>query len=427
MANRLEKTLPAEYKGFQFLVISEQIKGGRKAPVFDIPNSNERIIQDLGGLPQEFSIFAIISGDNFRQDAKKFVSILLEKEPGLLILPVFGSSNVKCTDYTETSQNNSVGKISFSITFKLFRMAVDDEDVPTVNDVYNDYLEASNALADALLENWEPPKTNANRLSAINDSKSFLASVKDGFKAVASAVRTAERAIGAVNTAINTAEMYAELFVKEGALAVVASAVGLGSAYQSASDMIDWGNTLPNRLSNLGDAIASGFNNLNADNAKNFDILLWESNKTFNWDARNKNRVLTVESARFQALALLLYQSSGLVFGKIDELSNVKLNMQDWFVAITTSKHAIIANNQNFIDAILKLKESAFKILNSKEKFLHRVVEIDVENESPIALAYRLYADEVTSRAELMEKSRVLVQINNGMQIFDGKIKVLEK
>jgi len=426
MGNRIEKTLQAEYKGFQFLVLSENQKGGRKVPLFEIPNSNKRIIQDLGGLPQTFTITAIIAGDNYIQDSKKFISILLEDEPGTLILPVFGFNRVKAVEYAGNAENSAIGKIAFSIRFELLEMAGGVfVEPPTTQDIFDSYLEASNALADALLENWEPPKTNSNRLSAVNDSKSFLSTAKDAFKSVNQAVRQIEKVVGTIDTAINSAEMYAELYVKEGALAVVASVVGLGQAYQSASDMIDWGKELPDRLRNLGGDF--GFNQMDASDAKDFSIKLWSQDETATWNERNNNRVLTVESSRFQALNLMLLQSVGLEFNSVNELDEVKLNLQSYFVALSSQQYSLLSNNSDFMNALMKLKELVFAFLDNRQKDLYQIREIEVENMSPIALAYLLYADESGSRDEIIKKADILVDLNDGLQIFDGKIKVLQR
>ena len=421
MPSRSTNLLASEYNGFRFLWESEDESGGRKLIIHEHPNSNAVTIQDMGGIPQTFTVNAIVGGSNYLADSEKFRNILVEGGEGELVLPNFGIHKVRLESYTRRTSQKQIGKIDFTLTFKLMEMTgLKGEQFVTQQDVYNGYLEANDALADALLDAWEKPSTNANRKSAISDTKSFIDSAKEVAKTVNDAVRQAEKLAGMVEEAVMTAELYAKLMVEEGVLAALASAVGVGSSYQKVVDMIDWGKNLPNRLVQLVEV----FGGVDFTDTKDWNIPLWEE-LTPEREERNSNRRATVDTARANAMIFLLNDVVEIDFDTSSEIQIIQNQLQEFFEALTTQEDSDIFTNQDFMEKLLALKESSFGYLEQTQSELFYTATVNVSTMPANVLAQAIYGEE--SRAEIERMAEIIKSLNDGRQFFDGETTVLEK
>jgi len=423
MTKRSLKLLRAEYKGAKFGCKSETESGGRSLVIKRYPNSDEQSIQDMGGLPQSFTVPCIIHGKNFITDAKKFTELLTDGEIGDLILPNFGIMKVSTGTYRKTSSEGMVGVINFEVTFFLEKMnGASVDETATDQDVYNAYLESDEAMEEALAELWAEPTSNGNNLSAISDTEAFMESAKSAMKTVNSVVREIEKNVGYIETAVVSAELYAELMVSDGPFAVLASLTGIGSSYQKAKDMIDFGRDLPNRLTQIASTVTSS----EFYDSKDFDIPVWASNMTAEWDERNKNRVLSVETARLGAMQVMFNDVYNLDIKTFDELAYYQTDLQTLFDEVTQYPDSQLAKNQAYMKKLLDLKDVSMLYLKNKQDEVFYRSEITV-NEMPLnVLAHLLYGEETREEIEL--RAEVIKSMNDGKHILDGNdVVVLEK
>ena len=78
---RTKQLKVASFRGFIFLCPEESVPSvGRKIVKHDYPNSGKRFAQDLGPLPSDFDVTAVITGDNFLQKAINFERILNKRD-----------------------------------------------------------------------------------------------------------------------------------------------------------------------------------------------------------------------------------------------------------------------------------------------------------------------------------------------------------
>ena len=423
MTKRSLKLLRAEYKGIKFGCKSETETGGRSLVIKRYPNSDEQSIQDMGGIPQSFTVPCTIYGKNFIVDAKKFTELLTDGEIGDLILPNFGILKAYAHTYRKTSSEGMVGVINFDVTFEIEKMGgASVDETATDQDVYNAYLDANDSLEDALAELWTPPTSNGNNLSAVSDAKSALESAKSAMSDINSAVRQIEKNVALVESVVSEAEAYAELMVSDGPFAVLASLTGIGSSYQKAKDMVDWGRDLPNRLTQIASTITSA--EFYTD--KNFSIPVWESNMTAEWDERNKNRVISVETTRLGAMQCLFNDVYNLDVLTFDELAYYQTDLQTLFDSVTQYQNSILCKNQAYMKKLLDLKDVAMLFLRNKQDEVFYRSEISVNNMPVNVLSHLLYGEE--TRAEIELRSEVIKGMNDGKHILDGKdVVVLEK
>lgn len=425
MAGRAMNLLPSEYNGKKFYWESENEKGGRNLVIFKHPNSNKQTIQDMGGIPQTFTVNAIIAGANYLADSEAFRNVLIKGGRGDLILPNFGIHKVVLQDYSRETSQKQIGRHDYTLTFILEEMAgLAGQDYVTIEDVYNGYLEANEALAKSLGDNWETPISNANRLSAVSDSQSFMDAMQDVAKEVNGAVRKIEKYKNQIETAVSVAEMYVELMVTESPLAMIASAVGLGSSYSKIVKMIDFGKNFHNRVLDLVEnAIDSFSTQVNDD--YDFNIPLWAEDYTTEWTQRNKNRTLIVESIRAGALIGLLNDVPNIEFQTADDIRFYQIEIQGFFQSLTTREGSIIFNDSAFIEKLLQLKERAFAYMNQLQDEVFYFVDVNVSNVPANVLSAMLYGEE--TRDEIIARADILKNLNDGEVIFDGVTSVLEK
>lgn len=141
----LEELHLAAYKGIKFLMMSSTVTGGRKDIRHSFPNSDKQKIEDLGLAPKVFNVTAIISGDSYIQDRDRFISVLEDNTPGVLIHPWFGQlNNYKARSYTLLENLTTLGEAKFSIVFEISNI----EGIPIKAQNTLSVLEAAN---DALI------------------------------------------------------------------------------------------------------------------------------------------------------------------------------------------------------------------------------------------------------------------------------------
>ena len=177
--NRLLKLLPASFKDVPFLVRAEaQTEGGRRLVLHDYPNSNKRFIEDLGRIPNKFSITAFVTGHNFQYNADRLEAVLKESGAGVLVMPTFGRANLYALPYKKDTSQQAVGEIKFELTFiagTAFSGPISSPDSPETVYVKGDAVREK--TAESLETLWKEPKETTNAISAEYDLKEYARAI----------------------------------------------------------------------------------------------------------------------------------------------------------------------------------------------------------------------------------------------------------
>lgn len=405
-----------KYKGVPLIMENEIESGGRKLALNKYVYSDRQSVRDIGGVPQTFTASVVFTGQNYIEDAANFRNLLVDGEPGELVLMSLGVVDAYVSNYRRENGNTSISEIIYSITFVIEEMQGAAAGLPDISEqqIYQKYLEANSALSDSVLDNWEVPNSNSNRLAAALDNNEFLNSVESVVGGINDATRAVERAKNQLDTAINRAETYADIFVENGPLAALSSAVGLGASYRRAKDLLQFGNDLPNRLSDIGGTVSTG--------AGGYDINLWDSDIVAEWNRRNKTRTGSVETQRLSALLLLLQQAGGAIGASITTANKIKADISDAIDNIVVNqpyKSELVTPNLS--GKIFDLRDVVIAYIDKKSDDLFYTTTRRVVHTSPRVVAYDLY-DSTEDDFALR-----LGEINNGKQYVDGKITVLER
>lgn len=121
MADFISQLRPASFRGLSFLAPSDSASFGRRVVVHEYPGRDTPSHEDLGASPDEFSIEAIIAGNDFLSDAAAFEAALRQKGAGTLVHPYYGSLNVIVMPPVRVDRSlEAVGEVRFSINVQKF-------------------------------------------------------------------------------------------------------------------------------------------------------------------------------------------------------------------------------------------------------------------------------------------------------------------
>ncbi len=113
------KTLrQASFRGVPFYVEKESPDGmGRQVPVHEYVSGETHDTEDLGRKAGRFKITAYLAEAEGLALQSALIAACTAKGPGLLVLPVFGTRMVRCTDLSASHERQKVGYVGFEITF----------------------------------------------------------------------------------------------------------------------------------------------------------------------------------------------------------------------------------------------------------------------------------------------------------------------
>lgn len=118
MALSLGQLYPALYKGVSFLLQSHTLTAGRKTVTHEFPNSDYRVVEDLGALPDKFTITGLTTGGNYIQARDNLIAALNSQGPGQLVHPYYGTVMVTATTYTVQESTRELNVAIFSMNFE---------------------------------------------------------------------------------------------------------------------------------------------------------------------------------------------------------------------------------------------------------------------------------------------------------------------
>lgn len=111
---------PASFRGVPFLMRLDDKTIGKKFVKHEYPNQNTRFIEELGVLPDDFSVTATITAEsaspNYFTNRDNLEAALLQEGSGQLVHPFYGTIQVTATT-TRLTQNNVLNDATFFIQF----------------------------------------------------------------------------------------------------------------------------------------------------------------------------------------------------------------------------------------------------------------------------------------------------------------------
>ena len=112
--------LPGSFKGVPILVKGGTDERGRRLLPYEFPNSERRIIQDLGFDQPIYDLEIIVTGgtpEEYESNRDGLIRVLTEPGQGILIHPFYGELNVRAGKFTVSQDISTYLKAKFTCKF----------------------------------------------------------------------------------------------------------------------------------------------------------------------------------------------------------------------------------------------------------------------------------------------------------------------
>jgi hypothetical protein len=333
-----QRLAQASWRGVVFSVRSEDLPtGGRKTALHDFPNSDERFIEDLGEIPQRFTIKAFVHGLDWLERAQALELALRTAGPGRLVMPTFGAFTVWALPYSKSASQESVGEIEFNLEFATSRaVAGIIESAPAPEMVFAAGDTARSSIGGAFAKFFKAPLSSIGISASISD---LTAAANGAFSSVANIISAdslgeltgAVRSLlgnvgGLIGDPINLA---LEFF------GIDDDAPGIWQIISEGLDALDSVNALLGFVNGFGNNLALIQSDLDSGSTVSpvSDISLWPAT-TDDRIERNRDRTTIVEANRLGALVAAYEQAANADYQTIDQVQTIRGNLEDAYVTM---------------------------------------------------------------------------------------------
>lgn len=416
--------LQSSFRGVPFAIRDESItEAGNKLVLHEYPNSNVRHVENLGQIPPKFRIDAFVFGNNWKRDAANLQRALEDATAGRLVLPVLGAFTVYALPYSLLSTQQRLGVIGFQLAFV---SGVAETGQPVAQDTTESVLDAADTAREAIQEEfagkWKIPKFSLNSLVATYDITSLVDKVS---MQVSSVVETTDEIITQAES------IKRDVFVLSRDSEALAGAL-FAISRTPASFFQGIANSLTRTVTNIGNIFTLvGFGSelstsltyiatkpqtpLIDDLTPNADIALWQEN-TAERIKRNDNRRLIVNACRIASLILAYEQTAASEYLTKQEVQEIRKQLEDIYNTIVLASCIECNYLQTFENVRRTLeivRNRALSVLAIKEQQSYNIETRErIEPISSIALAYKLYAEDVPSGRLLLDRASLIRNLN---------------
>jgi prophage DNA circulation protein len=333
-----QRLAQASWRGVVFSVRSEDLPtGGRKTALHDFPNSDERFIEDLGEIPQRFTIKAFVHGLDWLERAQALELALRTAGPGRLVMPTFGAFTVWALPYSKSASQESVGEIEFNLEFATSRaVAGIIESAPAPEMVFAAGDTARSSIGGAFAKFFKAPLSSIGISASISD---LTAAANGAFSSVANIISADSlgELTGAVRSLLGNVggligdpvNLALEFF------GIDDDAPGIWQIISEGLDALDSVNALLSFVSGFGNNLALIQSDLDSGSTVSpvSDISLWPAT-TDDRIERNRDRTTIVEANRLGALVAAYEQAANADYQTIDQVQTIRGDLEDAYVTM---------------------------------------------------------------------------------------------
>lgn len=446
----------ASFKGVVFRVRSEDLpSGGRKTALHDFPNSDQRFIEDMGEIPPRFTISAFVHGLDWIERAQALENALRTAGPGRLVMPTFGAFTVWALPYSKSASQTSIGEIEFKLEFATSRAVAGIlETKPTAEKVFAAGDTVRGKIAHAFSKLFKLPKDALGYLSSLSDVRSAVTGAIASVSNLMAAGSMSELLSAATGLLGNAGTLLTEPFnmaleffgIEEGSSGIWQIISEGMDSLGSVNVLLDYARQFGNDLALIQSDFDSGSKVSPVPDSPPSppvipgepaeppppNISLWAATTEDRID-RNDVRTVIVESNRLAALVVAYEQAANADYSTIEQVQEVRESLEDVF----SEMMRVDAQNVNSVmadrevrTAMDTLRISALAVLDQKAQSSWLISQITrVAGVSASNLAYLLYAESMTSSADLDERaiqvrglnrSKPAIAINGDINVMRG-------
>ena len=198
----------ARFRGFKFLMESENTSGGQEVALHEYPNRNDRFAEPMGEIPKILGMTCVIHGENYFQLRLDFERVLNTPGVSELIHPFYGAIDVQPGPFVVTTNQREIGKFTFNVTFYTSVDGIGPAPIGFSSSTMSLFAnDARFALGNALEGSYLDPEDGFDLGKAVDAALGALDAVQDGIDSV---IGPLESAIATVSSTIN--EFRAKIF-----------------------------------------------------------------------------------------------------------------------------------------------------------------------------------------------------------------------
>lgn len=427
--SRLKDLLPARFKGISFFVRSEAItEGGRRIILHDYPNSSQRFVEDLGRLPQKFSITAFVTGPDFLSRSDQLQKALNEPGAGRLSMPTLGAITVFALPYRMDATQAAVGEIRFELSFTTGRSISGPTRAPaSVESVFSAGDNARLKIGNALQKKWKAPKETSGVLTAIYDLEKCAKSTDQFLKSLNNAAewKSTTDFLGFNAPSIIRSALYIRRVFVDNLWRTVSTGLSGGAGLASLLGLTRYGAALSLLLADIKSA-RSG-----PEKKTSTTIPTWPKT-TANRINRNDNRLTLVNTHRVCALTSAYEQAADKAYQTDGELDFARLALETEharLMRVDTENRDLVQSQPEVRQAIEEIRLLTLEVLDQKEQSAFVLTSLDVKTpKSAYMLSYELYAESFSSTEAANERAIILRGLNPSLPAdkLAGSVMVLQ-
>lgn len=413
-----QRLAQASWRGVVFSVRSEDLpSGGRKTALHEFPNSDERFVEDLGEIPQRFTVTAFVHGLDWLERGQALENALRTAGPGRLVLPTFGAWTVWALPYSKTASQTSVGEIEFQLEFATSRaVAGIIESTPAPEMVFAAGDNARDSIGGAFGGLFDAPGDSLGFGAMLSDVTSAC---NEAFSAVSTLMNAESlgEVTGALRGLLGNAGALLSEPIQLGLefFGIDEDAPGIWQLISEGLDTIDAVGALLNFAKNFGNNLALIQSDFDSGSTVSpvSGISLWAETTNDRID-RNEARTAIVESNRLAALVAAYEQASNGDYQTIDQIQRVRTDLEDVFaemMRVDAQDVSSVPANREVREAMDELRIRALSVLDQKAQSAWLTAQIiRVGPLTAPSLTYLLYAESITD--DLDERTLQIRQLN---------------
>lgn len=411
----LDKLQVASFRGFQFLVPSNQTTDGRKTVTHEFVNSSNRFVEDVGRFQPKFSITAIVHGSDAIQQRDNFRAELNKAGPGVLIHPSYGRQDVVVEgQYTISEADTELGEYRFEITFVKSSGAIFPRAAqPTSSTVAASEQTARSSSLQRITDQWNTPQTTVSNLDASTKLVEYANGVESAFSPIIEDASELTRVVGDVVA---------------NASAIVRSGSSVTGAFTNILNALD---NIPTESLGTLNAIKKfldfGFDDMPINNKSGLSVD--QSERRINRGLFNSAAQATSLTKAYTTSVLIDFE----VVSRLDDnrielaaaarsiLNTIRKTGIQFDAASASGVSVSTSRDREAVNAILDTRSLAEPILASKEQNLYRVSDIKQNLTSARLLSYALFESE--------EETNIIADLNKDQRpsTLSGQISAVNR
>jgi len=394
------KMLPASFRGVKFYYRADAEDHSKNVSINEVLNSDEDTVFVLGSKTKQFTVDAVIKGNNYTKLKQDFIDALSSPDIGVLMHPFYGELICYCLSYKKEEDIKRLGGCFFSIVFKI---------APT-----SDYPSFAAADSNSLFKKF---------MDALDAAQAFLADEYDAIDDALALQHAMENKLRLLELEAKSIFSFLGSFGEQGAVGDAASSLTKFNLFRS--KMIFSSTALAENITNVNKSIF----NMNPYAASNYTAAksLFPygdddknlKNNSFSNVAIIKNKKVINGAIKVSAFAAMASFAAARVYKTQDEVQAVINELIYYYKQLFISDFLFL--DLAMYSTVEDIKVDTFYVLTQAQASLPRVVDITVKKQPLLFLVYSYYGS--------LELYETILRLNNitNPSIVCGKIKMIEK